>query len=103
MKKYLVFILIFFLAFSLHLKQTNASATTCHIYIDGVCQSWYYFDSRDYVTEETVETTTETVQQVQPLGQEIMSQFISLVFQFFGIVILFFILIVLLESVIESG
>ncbi len=103
MKEYLLLVLIFFLSFSFYFKPVNASATDCHVYIDGVCQTWYHFDSAESEEQiqETVEAPRETMRETAATTTEFSSTFLSLAFQFFSIVILFILLIVLLESVLE--
>lgn len=103
MKKCFVFVLIFFLSFSFYFKIGNASATDCHVYIDGVCQTWYYYNSAESEEQiqETVEAPREIMRETAATTTEFSSTFLSLAFQFFSIVILFILLIVLLESVLE--
>jgi len=84
MKKYLVFILMFFLAFSIQLRLVNSlSPYECRNYVDGVCADEGYI----------VEIST----QIYP------ENFIALIFQLVGIVTLVTILIILLQEVFKSS
>jgi hypothetical protein len=58
MKNVTIFILIFFLFFSIYLKSAKASATDCHVYIDGICQSGLNYDTTGYPSGETGNQTT---------------------------------------------
>lgn len=100
MKKYILFYLIIFLVLIIQFNLVSASATRCHIYVDGICTTWYYYASE---AEAPPSAPAEVpFQQTQILSQQIISQFITLVFQFFGMVLLFILLIILLQSLVES-
>lgn len=107
MRKSFTIILIFFLFFILHFNLVKASATHCTYYVDGICMSWYYFDSREYETEEAppqqpqVPQPEVPFQETRTFVQNVPPEFITLLFQFFGIVILLIILVILLQSIIE--
>jgi hypothetical protein len=126
MKNVTIFILIFFLFFSIYLKSAKASATDCHVYIDGICQSGLNYDTTGYPSGETgnqttigetsnqttssesTEITTEPTGPIQVINRisESAGAFsitlISLAFQLFGIIVLFILLIVMIEEVIKS-
>jgi hypothetical protein len=95
-------VLIFFLFFIIELKLVNADVRCRGGYINGICTSWYYYDSRTEGEVPEAQPTEVPFQETQTMSQWVLSQFFTLVFQFFGIVVLFIILIVLIQSIIES-
>jgi len=106
MKRYLVFVLIFFLVFLINLNLVNALD-----YMDKYSSRGYYFDSGEYAEEAGIpgteglpaEVPTKVpFQETQVASQQTMSQFYTLVFQFFGMVILLILLIILIQTLISS-
>ena len=100
MEKYLIFILIFFLVFSLNLRLVSSlTSRECRSYIDGVCQSNQGY-SLEIQTEETQpgETTAVT-----PSESYQIPNFIVLIFQMIGIVTLVTVLVILVQEMLKSS
>jgi hypothetical protein len=96
MKKYLVFVLIFFLVFSFQFKLANSlSPGECRYYVDGICADEGYSIEGE-VPLETSGTIETNVPSPEP------AKFTTLIFQLIGIVVLFVVLIILVQEIIKS-
>lgn len=96
MKKYLVFVLIFFLVFSFQFKLVKSLPPgECRYYVDGICADEGYS-----IEEEVPLETSGTVETNVPSPEPV--NFINLIFQLIGIIVLFIILILLVEEIIKS-
>lgn len=93
MKQNIVFILIFFLVFSLQFKLVSSLSTGhCRYYINGICQT-----EGVYYPEETVSQEEEIKKVNIPY-----SNFVILVLQLVGIIVLFILLVVIIQSLTKS-
>lgn len=101
MKKGIAFIFIFFIFFSMYFKLAGSSATDCHFYINGICQTWISYDTTGYV-EETAEAPTQTISDVSGKATSFSISLITLIFQLLGMVVLLILLVIMIEELAKS-
>ncbi|OGI12689.1 hypothetical protein A3K64_03900 [Candidatus Micrarchaeota archaeon RBG_16_36_9] len=100
MKKNIVFILLFFLFFSLYFKLAGSDATFCHIYVNGVCQTWINYDTTGQ-ERQTSEAPTQ-ISNIFGDTSNFSITLVTLIFQLLGMIILFVLLVIMIEELAKS-
>lgn len=86
-------------------KPVKATASECHVYVNGICLTWYHYETpqQEELVNETIQTPTETMGETATQTTEFSLRFLTLAFQLFGIVVLFILLVVMIEELANSS